>query len=281
MDTERANAGKGPAGRRIDVIAFDADDTLWHSENLYAAAQAQFGELMAPYADESTALGALHEIEIRNLQPYGFGVKAFVLSMIEAAIQLSKGQVGSETVAALLATGKDMLAAEVELLDGVEEAVAALAAEYPLMVITKGDLGHQASKLERSGLAEHFRYVEIVADKNREVYVNLFAKHGIDPHAGPDGRQFAQVRRHPGAGAGRLGRLRPLPDPVGARARGAAAGARGPLPRNRAARRAPRGDAPDRRRIARPSPWRYSRSELTGLAPVSSLRVSAISFAAG
>lgn len=167
--------------RRLDLIAFDADDTLWHSENLYAAAQVKFGELMSAYTDEATALATLHETEIRNLQPYGFGVKAFVLSMIETAIHLSKGRVDSETIAALLATGKDMLAAEVELLDGVEEVVAALAADYPLMVITKGDLGHQASKLERSGLAQHFRYVEIVADKNREIYVNLFLKHGIDP----------------------------------------------------------------------------------------------------
>lgn len=167
--------------RRIDLIAFDADDTLWHSENLYAAAQAKFGELMAPYASSDTALGTLHDTEARNLQLYGFGVKAFVLSMIETAIQLSGGLVGAGVIAGFLATGKDMLAAEVELLEGVEEAITTLAAEYPLMVITKGDLGHQSSKLERSGLARHFHYVEIVADKNREVYAGLFAKHGIDP----------------------------------------------------------------------------------------------------
>jgi putative hydrolase of the HAD superfamily len=167
--------------KRIDVIAFDADDTLWHSENLYAAAQARFGELMRPYAGDATALGVLHETEIQNLPLYGFGVKAFVLSMIETAIKLSDGSVGSDVIRVLLVTGKDMLAAEVELLEGVEEAIAALAGHYPLMVITKGDLGHQASKLQRSGLAKHFRYVEIVADKNREVYVDLFAKHGLDP----------------------------------------------------------------------------------------------------
>ncbi len=167
--------------QQLDLIAFDADDTLWHSENLYAAAQARFAQLMAPYADEAAALAALHETEMRNLQPYGFGVKAFVLSMIEASIQLSGGAAGSTIFSTLLATGKDMLAAEVELLDGVEEAIRSLAAAYPLMVITKGDLGHQAAKLERSGLADHFRYVEIVADKNREVYLSLFAKHGIDP----------------------------------------------------------------------------------------------------
>lgn len=170
----------------IDVIAFDADDTLWHSENLYAAAQAKFGELLAPYtggspAGAEMALAELHKIEIGNLPLYGFGVKAFVLSMIETALQLSRGQVGADVIAALLETGKAMLAAEVELLDGVKGAVAALAEDYPLMVITKGDLGHQASKLERSGLAQHFKYVEIVADKNREVYANLFAKHGMDP----------------------------------------------------------------------------------------------------
>ncbi len=169
------------AHKHIDVIAFDADDTLWHSENLYAAAQARYGELMAPYARPEDALAALHKTEIGNLQPYGFGVKAFVLSMIETAITLSSSRVPADTIAALLATGKEMLAAEVELLEGVQGAVTALAEDYPLMVITKGDLGHQASKLERSGLAQHFKYVEIVADKNRDVYVNLFAKHGIDP----------------------------------------------------------------------------------------------------
>ncbi len=165
----------------IELIAFDADDTLWHSENLYAAAQERFSQLMAAYAGSDDALAALHEREIRNLPLYGYGVKAFVLSMIEGAIHLSRGQVTSDQVAALLATGKDMLAAEVHLLDGVEEAVAALATEFPLMIITKGDLGHQASKLERSGLAKYFQYVEIVTDKTDEVYEKLFAKHGFDP----------------------------------------------------------------------------------------------------
>lgn len=167
--------------RAIELIAFDADDTLWHSENLYAAAQERFAQLMGEHVSGDEALAALHEKEIRNLPLYGYGVKAFVLSMIEAAIDVSHQQLTSEQVAALLATGKDMLAAEVHLLDGVEEAVAALAAEYPLMVITKGDLGHQASKLERSGLAKYFRYVEIVTEKDEEVYQQLFAKHGLDP----------------------------------------------------------------------------------------------------
>lgn len=170
----------GLAGQGELLLAFDADDTLWHSENLYHAAQAEFRELMAPYADESTAMATLHRVEVANLPPYGFGVKAFVLSMIESAIELSRGKVSAAEIAAMLAAGKEMLAAEVELLDGVGETIAALACDYPLMVITKGDLGHQASKLERSGLAEHFRYVEIVSDKTPDVYRTLFAKHGID-----------------------------------------------------------------------------------------------------
>jgi putative hydrolase of the HAD superfamily len=169
------------AGQNDLLLAFDADDTLWHSENLYHAAQAHFRELMAPYADETTAMSTLHRIEVANLPPYGFGVKAFILSMIEAALELSGGKVSAADIAAMLAAGKEMLAAEVELLEGVGETIASLAANYPLMVITKGDLSHQASKLERSGLAQHFRYVEIVADKTAEIYRTLFAKHGIDP----------------------------------------------------------------------------------------------------
>jgi putative hydrolase of the HAD superfamily len=171
----------GLAGQGDLLLAFDADDTLWHSENLYHAAQAQFRELMAPYADESTAMETLHRIEVANLPPYGFGVKAFILSMIEAALQLSGGKVTAAEIGEMLKAGKEMLAAEVELLDGVAETVAALSADHPLMVITKGDLGHQASKLERSGLAPHFRYVEIVTDKTADVYRNIFAKHGISP----------------------------------------------------------------------------------------------------
>jgi putative hydrolase of the HAD superfamily len=169
------------AGPNRLLLAFDADDTLWHSENLYHAAQAHFRELMAPYSDEATAMASLNRIEVANLPPYGFGVKAFILSMIEAALELSRGKVSTADIAAMLAAGKEMLAAEVELLEGVGETVAALAADYPLMVITKGDLSHQASKLQRSGLAQHFRYVEIVADKTADIYSQLFAKHGIEP----------------------------------------------------------------------------------------------------
>jgi putative hydrolase of the HAD superfamily len=143
--------------------------------------QQQFARLMAAHVGPDEALATLHETEIRNLPLYGYGVKAFILSMIESAIKLSGGRVASGEVASLLAAGKDMLAAEVHLLEGAKEAVTGLAADFPLMIITKGDLGHQASKLERSGLAKYFQYVEIVPDKTQDVYISLFAKHGVNP----------------------------------------------------------------------------------------------------
>jgi putative hydrolase of the HAD superfamily len=210
------------AGQNDLLLAFDADDTLWHSENLYHAAQAHFRELMAPYADETTAMSTLHRIEVANLPPYGFGVKAFILSMIEAALELSGGKVSAADIAAMLAAGQGDARRRGGVARRVGETIASLAANYPLMVITKGDLSHQASKLERSGLAQHFRYVEIVADKTAEIYRTLFAKHGIDPRSRCHGRQLAQVGRDPGAGAGRVGCLCALPSHVGARARGTA-----------------------------------------------------------
>lgn len=165
----------------FDLIAFDADDTLWHSEDLYLASQHRFAESMAGYCDRETALRALHDTEMRNLTPYGYGAKAFVLSMIETAIALSAGQVTAHQIGALIALGKEMLGAEVRLLDHAEEVLAELSAAHPLMVITKGDLSHQESKLAGSGLTRYFRHVEIVADKTRETYATILARHNVDP----------------------------------------------------------------------------------------------------
>lgn len=165
----------------FDLIAFDADDTLWHSEDLYAAAQDRFAALLANYAEPEAALQILHDTEINNLQPYGYGVKAFVLSMLEAAVQISEGRICSAEVSALIALGKEILASEVRMLEHVEETLAALAGKHTLMVITKGDLSHQAAKLSDSGLAAYFKYVEIVADKTQDVYASILARVGISP----------------------------------------------------------------------------------------------------
>lgn len=165
----------------FDLIAFDADDTLWHSEDLYLAAQQQFAELLAHYCDQKSALQALHDTEIRNLAPYGYGAKAFMLSMIETALALSKGQVTADEIAKLLALGRKMLSAEVRLLDHAKDVLIELSATHSLMVITKGDLAHQESKLADSGLARYFRHVEIVADKTRAIYAAILDRYHISP----------------------------------------------------------------------------------------------------
>src|SRR3974377_56966 len=123
----------------FDVIAFDADDTLWHSEILYASAQEEYRRLLAPYAEAETIDRVLHQTEMRNLPTYGYGIKGFALSMIEAALELSQHQLSGGEIQRLLDLAKQMLSTEVELLEGVAEVVAELAKTYLLMLITKGD----------------------------------------------------------------------------------------------------------------------------------------------
>jgi putative hydrolase of the HAD superfamily len=165
----------------FDVIAFDADDTLWHSENLYAATQAQLRQLLSGYADADQIDRTLHEVEMRNLASYGYGIKGFALSMIEAALVLSGGQIQGHEIQHVLDLAKQMLATKVQLLDHAADVVARLAASYPLMLITKGDLFDQESKIEQSGLKPYFRHVEIVSAKTPERYSRLLAKYQIQP----------------------------------------------------------------------------------------------------
>ncbi len=165
----------------FDMIAFDADDTLWHSESLYAAAQEEYRRLLAAYAEAETIDRVLHQTEMRNLSVYGYGIKGFALSMIEAALELSQQRITGREVQQILDLARQMLNTEVELLEGVTEVIAQLAATYPLMLITKGDLIHQEAKIEQSGLKPHFRYIEIVADKTLDSYAALLAKHHLQP----------------------------------------------------------------------------------------------------
>ncbi len=165
----------------FDVIAFDADDTLWHSENLYAATQAQLRQLLGGYAAPDQIDAVLHDTEMRNLPIYGYGIKGFALSMIEAALTLSAGCIQGHEVQQVLDLAKQMLSTKVQLLDHAAEVVARLAAEYPLMLITKGDLFDQESKIEQSGLKPHFRQIEIVSDKTTAAYSALLTKHQIEP----------------------------------------------------------------------------------------------------
>jgi putative hydrolase of the HAD superfamily len=165
----------------IEVVALDGDDTLWHNELQFSMTQQQFCELVAPYAPEADLDQRLLETERRNLRTYGYGVKSFALSMIETAIEVSDGQVPVKVIEAILDAGKAMLSHPVELLDGVEEAIGALEDRYTLMVITKGDLFHQESKLARSGLAERFAHIEIVSEKDELTYRRIIERRGVAP----------------------------------------------------------------------------------------------------
>lgn len=166
---------------RFEVIAFDADDTLWHNERLYVSAQARFKELLAHYHSPEWIDERLFQAEMRNLPHFGYGIKAFALSMIETAVDLTEGRISGHDIQAIIDAAKEMLAAEVELLEHVAETIARLADTYALMLITKGDLRDQETKIARSGLGPHFRHVEIVSDKSPESYSRLLKRHAIAP----------------------------------------------------------------------------------------------------
>ncbi len=165
----------------FDLIAFDADDTLWHNETLYTATQEKLRELLSHYTSSETVDQKLYQTEMRNLQYYGYGIKSFALSMIETAIELTEGRILGHEIQQIIDNAKDMRRAGVQLLEGVEETIALLAKSYPLMIITKGDLFDQETKLARSGIADYFSIIEIVSGKTKDTYVHLLEKHHIDP----------------------------------------------------------------------------------------------------
>lgn len=162
----------------ITTVGLDADDTLWQNETLFQMTQARFAALLADHADPDHLAERLAAAERRNLAHYGYGVKGFTLSMIETAVEVTGGRVPGTVIAELVAAGRDMLAHPVELLPGAAAAVAALAGRYRLVLITKGDLIHQESKLARSGLGDLFDAVEIVSEKTPATYAAVFARHG-------------------------------------------------------------------------------------------------------
>lgn len=168
--------------RNLRTIAFDADDTLWHNERFFLLTQDRFKALLADHAAPEDLGARLLAAERRNLGHYGFGVKGFVLSMIETAIEVTEGKVPASVIGQLLEVGQDMLAHPVELLPHAREAVEAVAETHHVVLITKGDLLHQERKLAASGLDELFDGVEIVSDKTPEVYGRIF---GMTP-GGPE-----------------------------------------------------------------------------------------------
>jgi putative hydrolase of the HAD superfamily len=161
------------------VIGFDADDTLWHNENIFEHVHERYRALLARYHDTATVDRTLFATEIRNLELYGYGVKGFMLSAIETAITLTEGRISAEEIQTLIGLGRDMLEHPVELLDGVTETLAALAGSHRLLIITKGDLRDQQRKLAKSGLGSHFQHIEILAEKDEAAYATVLRRHAI------------------------------------------------------------------------------------------------------
>jgi putative hydrolase of the HAD superfamily len=165
----------------LRVLAFDGDDTLWHNESRFQLTQAALRELLHRHVPDADVDGHLFELEMKNLSLYGYGVKAFTLSMLETAIQLTDGQIPAADLQVILGWGKRMLSEPTELLDGVRETLLDVSRRYSLLLITKGDLFDQESKLARSGLAELFSGVEILSDKTVDSYRSLLKRRAIEP----------------------------------------------------------------------------------------------------
>lgn len=171
-------------GRFFDLIAFDADDTLWHNERSYQDVRARFRRLLNAAGlqlPEDELEARISRIELANLEYFGYGVTSFALSLIETAIDLTGGRVQAGELRPIIEMARQMIAEQIELFAGARETLAALAPHYPLIVITKGDLLHQTSKLERSGLQEYFRAIEVVSHKTPAVYAGILRRHGVDP----------------------------------------------------------------------------------------------------
>jgi len=162
---------------RLTTIGFDADDTLWHNMKFYSLTEARFTELLSAHAAVPHLAERLLAAERRNLRLYGFGIKGFTLSMVETAIEVTGGKVPAAVIADILAAGREMLGHPVETLPFAREALEALAGDYRLVLITKGDLFDQERKVAASGLGAYFAGVEIVSDKTAGTYERIFARY--------------------------------------------------------------------------------------------------------
>ena len=164
----------------FDAIGFDADDTLWHNERLFSMTQEKFRGILKEYAPDLVDRQLL-DTEKKNLQVFGYGIKGFVLSMIETSIQLTKGGISGNEIEQIMDFGGEMLTAPIQLLEHVEDTLQHLQNNYILLLITKGDLIDQETKIARSGLSDYFNSIEIISEKNVPAYQKILDKHQIQP----------------------------------------------------------------------------------------------------
>jgi putative hydrolase of the HAD superfamily len=165
----------------IDWIAFDADDTLWKNEEYYLEGRDRFLKILLKYGLNAADIEKFDRFEVENIQYFGYGVMSFVLSMIEIGIEITEGKIQSADIQKLISLAKEMLSQEVEVFEGVTTLLETLSANFPLMLITKGDLLHQQRKFAASGLAQYFRAIEVVSDKSSAVYDGILNRYTIEP----------------------------------------------------------------------------------------------------
>ncbi len=166
----------------IEVIAFDADDTLWHNERHYTEAKAKFRQILTRYHDAEWIEDRLDATEMQNLNRYGYGIKSFALSMIETAVQLTEGRISGTDVHDIIGIAWAMLAQPMDIFEGVRETILTLSEQYKLLLITKGDLFEQEAKIARSGLGDYFAGIEIVSEKTPAAYEAIVKRHQVEPN---------------------------------------------------------------------------------------------------
>jgi len=166
---------------KIEVVAFDADDTLWHTEHLFQDVQNRLYELMSAYASQADVEAHFHEMEVRNVRLFGYGVKGFTLSMVESAIEISNSQVSATDIHEIVMLGKSILDSPLDLFTGVETVLRDLGPDFRLFLITKGDVLDQRNKIEKSQLEPYFEKTIVVQEKDVETYQQVCVEHKINP----------------------------------------------------------------------------------------------------
>ena len=165
----------------IKVIAFDADDTLWINEPYFQETERKFCDMMENFLPHHTVSRELLKTEINNLSTYGYGIKSFILSMIETALKISEYQLNPDVVERIIGLGKELIDQPIELIEGVEQVLQELQGKYRLVMATKGDLLDQEKKLRKSGLEKYFHHIEIVSEKKEEEYRKLIQHLDVPP----------------------------------------------------------------------------------------------------
>lgn len=167
--------------KKIKIIGFDADDTLWVNEPFFQDTEKEFCRILKPYLNEEETSKELFNTEMQNLEMYGFGAKGFILSMIETSIKVTNGKITSREISLIVEIGKSLLNMPIKLIDGVEKVLKKLHPNYLLIVATKGDLLDQERKLQKSGLIGYFHHIEIMSDKHENNYKKMLAHLDIEP----------------------------------------------------------------------------------------------------